>query len=364
MNNQAQKPHPSQNRGTGTGLLTRVAVASSKLHHAFSAKDELHDASFARFDELAPLLGTITDPGERLLIGRHKHGQVLAVSPTEKRPELGNILVVAPTRGGKGLLAEPQLLTWPHSVIVNDIKGELYEHTAGWRKTFSTVLVIDPRGKGHRYDPLAGMTTEDEFYSVATELLHKPNEGDGEIFTLRAIDMLTYIFMAARDEDCPPFSYVRHVLKRGALAAIERLQAVNPEYATGFLDVPREWANLKDQFMLHSFGTLKARLKPILTETVVRTLSGSDFTAKDIITADKPITVYCKWPEGQLLALAPLIRLVMGSFIKGMISTYDDAEPKGKGCKPVLVLADEAGRTAIPNLADDVTTVVGRRISL
>ncbi len=42
---------------------------------------------------------------------------------------------IAPTRGGKGLLATSQLLSWQHSVIVNDIKGELFQQTAGYRST-------------------------------------------------------------------------------------------------------------------------------------------------------------------------------------------------------------------------------------
>ena len=208
---------------------------------------------------------------------------------------------------------------------------------------------------------LAGMHSEDQLYSAATELLHKPDEGKGEVFTLRAIDMLTYLFLAARQEGYPPFAYVRQALKSGASGTAERLQAVNPEFATGFLDTPFNRKKLNDTFMLHSFGTLKAKLKPILTETVVRSLSGSDFTAQDIIASDKPVTVYLKWPEEDLLALAPLVRIVMNSLIKGMIKRYGTT---GEGCQPVLVLVNEAGRTAIPNLADDATTVVGRRISL
>jgi type IV secretory pathway TraG/TraD family ATPase VirD4 len=51
-----------------------------------------------------------------------------------------------------------------------------------------------------------------------------------------------------------------------------------------------------------------------------------------------------------------------GSLIDELLTTYDQAE--GKGCKPVLLLIDEAGRTAIPSLADHATTVVGRGISL
>src|SRR3982751_5331211 len=45
-----------------------------------------------------------------------------------------------------------------------------------------------------------------------------------------------------------------------------------------------------------------------------------------------------------------------------MIDIYD--KRKGKGCRDVLFLIDEAGRTKIPALADLASTVVGRKISL
>jgi type IV secretion system protein VirD4 len=125
---------------------------------------------------------------------------VLHVRPTKARRELGNLLVVAPTRGGKGLLATSQLLTWPHSVIVNDIKGDLFTQTAGYRSILGKVFVIDPTGIGHWYDPLLGHRTEDELLSAATHLLYKPDEEDGAIFTQRATVMLTQVFLAARGE--------------------------------------------------------------------------------------------------------------------------------------------------------------------
>src|SRR5205823_3378642 len=37
---------------------------------------------------------------------------------------------------------------------------------------------------------------------------------------------------------------------------------------------------------------------------------------------------------------------------------------QGENCRPVLLLIDEAGRTAIPNLHEYTTTVSGRGISL
>ena len=81
------------------------------------------------------LLQTKPDSAASLLLGAGAVNHALAVRSVKTRKELGNILVVAPTRGGKGLLAVSQLLTWPHSVVVNDIKGDLYTQTAGYRST-------------------------------------------------------------------------------------------------------------------------------------------------------------------------------------------------------------------------------------
>src|SRR5947208_4228128 len=103
-------------------------------------------------------------------------------------------------------------------------------------------------------------------------------------------------------------------------------------------------------------------MRPLLTETVVRCFTHSDFTAEDIMRSDTPVTIYLRWKEQDLLALSPLVRLLWGSLLNELLTIYDDNQ--GKGCQPVLLLIDEAGRTAIPSLADHATTVVGRGISL
>src|SRR5207249_6061408 len=103
-------------------------------------------------------------------------------------------------------------------------------------------------------------------------------------------------------------------------------------------------------------------MRPLLTETVVRSLTHSDFAPGQLLHSAKPISVYMRWKEQDLLALSPLVRLLWGSMIDSLTTTYDAAQ--GKRCQPVLLLIDEAGRTAIPSLADHATTVVGRGITL
>src|SRR4051812_28953549 len=282
----------------------------------------LHVARFARLDELA---GLITHrPGSAdLLMGRTHFHHLLQVSSTKQRRELGNMLVVAPTRGGKGLLATSQLLSWKHSVIVNDIKGELFAQTAGYRATLGKVCVIDPSGFGHRYDPLTGKHTEDALFSAATNLLFKADEGEGAIFTQRATNMLAQVFLAARLEGQAPLPYVRQIIRAGLPPAARELHEVNPELATQLLDVPYKQANFSDRFLLSAWGTLANRLKPLLTETVVRCFTATDFAVRELLLSPTPVTVYLRWPERDLLALSPLVRLLWGSFIDELITGFD-----------------------------------------
>jgi type IV secretion system protein VirD4 len=345
-------------------FLFAVVVVFNRIRSFFQQSQSLHTARFAAIHELSGLLTPSLDAPstDGLLLGISHFNRVLSVRPTKTRRELGNTLVVAPPRSGKSVLATSQLLSWHHSVVVNDVKGELFAATAGYRASLGKVFVIDPTGIGNRYDPLTGKHTEDELLSAATHLLYQPDEGEGKIFSQRATGMLTQLFIAAREEGYPPLPYVRHMIRTGLPHAAERLHAINPDLATQFLDVPYSEANFSDRFLLSGWGTLTARLRPLLTETVIRSLAGNDFSARDLMTSAVPITLYLRWTERDLLALSPLLRLMWSSLIDELITTYDQS--LGKNCKPVLLLIDEAGRTAIPSLADHATTVVGRGISL
>jgi type IV secretion system protein VirD4 len=67
-----------------------------------------------------------------------------------------HVLAFAPTRSGKGVgLVIPTLLTWPHSTVIHDIKGENWQLTAGFRSKFSHCLLFNPADpKSARYNPL------------------------------------------------------------------------------------------------------------------------------------------------------------------------------------------------------------------
>ncbi|MFL5625911.1 MAG: type IV secretory system conjugative DNA transfer family protein, partial [Ktedonobacteraceae bacterium] len=342
-------------------ILLFFSIGVHWIRAFFPTDNHLHRARFANTSELSHLL-TPAPPADGLLLGRASLRSFVTVQPKQMRRELGNLLIVGPTRSGKGLLATSQLLSWHKSVIVNDIKGELFTATAGYRSTLGDVYVIDPTGIGHCFDPLHGKKTEDEFFSAAAHLLFRPDEGDGAIFTQRATVMLTQLFLAARVEGIAPFPYARSLIRSGLADAAAQLNYIDSQLATQFLDVSFANANLSDRFLLSAWGTLAARMRPLLTETVIRCFMHSDFTPEELMRSDRPVTVYFRWKEQDLLALSPLVRLLWGALMNELITTYDKTQ--GQGCNPVLLLIDEAGRTAIPMLADQATTVVGRGVSL
>jgi type IV secretion system protein VirD4 len=352
-------------------LLYHLNIFFSLLASFFSHEKQLFASRFARSHEVHHLLSpNLENLGTSLLLGVSSFNHIACVRPTKQRQELGNLLICASPRSGKTLLAISQLLTWRHSVIVNDIKGELYQQTADYRATLGPVYVIDPvAGVGSRYDPFAGRTTERQLSTLAHHLLFDPTDRD-PIFIQRAIKMLTQMCRAARLENKNArkerfriFPYVSRLVNAGPKYTAEYLQALSPELATKFLSGEIEDANFTDdRFLLSCWGSIDARLWPLLTDEVIRCFDGQDFTAGELMTGKRPATVYLRIHESELAALAPLVRLLFGSLINGLIATYDRTQ--GEGCRPVLVLADEAGRTAIPMLADAASTVLGRRIYL
>jgi type IV secretory pathway TraG/TraD family ATPase VirD4 len=353
-------------------LLYHVRVGLSRISAALSTHKSLHTARFAFLHELARIAVPTTAIAKKLpaiFLARGRHDQIFCVRPTATQQELGNVALIGKTRIGKGLNIETNLLTWPSSTIVNDIKGgELFHRTGGFRQQLGKVFVFDPRGRGARFDPLEGKSTDSDVRSAATTLLYRPHEKENVVFTERAITMLVAMFHAAllEGERLLPFTYT--MMNEGLIGAAVRLEVISrkhqcyPNHATKFLDIEFAKADFDSKFLQDCWSTLTARMNQILTRESVRCFTGSDFTAKDIITAQIPLSVYLCWPEEDLGYLAPLIQLIWDALINGMLATYGSV--RGQGCSRVLAILDEIFRTGLPKLPEYATTVCGRNISL
>jgi type IV secretion system protein VirD4 len=115
----------------------------------FSAQKLHGEARWARFGEVKGA-NLLDDAG--IILGRFGQ-KFLRFGGTE------HVMLEAPTRAGKGVgVVIPNLLQWPDSVVVLDVKQENWDLTAGFRsKQLGRNHPLQPARRGRRtcrYNPL------------------------------------------------------------------------------------------------------------------------------------------------------------------------------------------------------------------
>ncbi|MDM0105284.1 type IV secretory system conjugative DNA transfer family protein [Variovorax sp. J22R24] len=113
------------------------------------------DARFATRADLKKA-GLLDDSPEGIVIGRFGR-DLLRLGGTQ------HVIMTAPTRTGKTTgVAIPVLLTYGHSIVAMDLKGELYQLTSGWRARQGQKIRVfapyDEAGRTHRFNPFQMMS--------------------------------------------------------------------------------------------------------------------------------------------------------------------------------------------------------------
>lgn len=126
---------------------------------AKNKKRELHGSARFASDAEIRESGLYADKG--VLVGKHK-GRFLVFDSQQF------VLLAAPTRAGKGVgVVIPNLLTYPDSVVVLDVKQENYDITSGFRaKHGQEVYLFNPFAEDmrtHRYNPLGYISDNPHF---------------------------------------------------------------------------------------------------------------------------------------------------------------------------------------------------------
>ena len=150
------------------------ALEGGKAEHAGPPAAAVGPAEVDR----AGLTGGDGQPG--ILIGRHR-GRFLSL------PGQLSVMLSAPTRSGKGVgVVIPNLLNWPDSVVVLDIKGENFDVTAGYRAAHGQAVYafspFDEGARSHRWNPLTAVRSS-PLHRVGDLLtigqVFFPNDGGG-----------------------------------------------------------------------------------------------------------------------------------------------------------------------------------------
>lgn len=254
-------------------------------------------------------------------------------------------LLIGASRSGKGRgQVVPTLLSWPHSALVLDIKGELadgderhnFPGTAGFRQRLGPVLRFAPtRAQSACFNPLFEVrrgSNEVRDVQNIVEILVDPG-GDGrhqDFWDRSAKNVLVGVILHVLYSEPPARKTLAVVREK-----LRNLDAASKEMkATQHRLSPQSGAPETHPEVLHaveSFLAGEARMQAgvkataesffglFADEIVAKNTATSDFRIGDLMCGDQPVTLYLQPPPSDAMRLTPLLRLLINQFARALM---------------------------------------------
>jgi type IV secretion system protein VirD4 len=258
-------------------------------------------------------------------------------------------LVVAPTRAGKGVgYVIPNTLLFNGSIVVLDVKGEIFEATSRHRQAEGDAVFrfspFDFEHPTHRYNPLERVARIENLEQRYTELakisdyfLTVSDKGTAGDFLTEGRELFVAAGLLAIERGKPTIGEISRILfGRGATQEVygEHAEEVkHPNAAQTF----RKFAGYSDRTLSSHASVLGGAGMTLWNNPAVdRATSGNDFSFTDLRV--RPMSIYVVVNADDIRTLSPLVRLFFGELIATMRSTLPD--PKSEPW-PVMVMLDE-----------------------
>ena len=256
-----------------------------------------------------------------------------------------HVLVFAPTRSGKGVgIVIPTLLSWPHSVLIHDLKGENWALTAGARKRMGQLCLkfapASAESDGARYNPLAEvrLRTPNEIRDVRNivQMIIDPDgKGLPDHWSREGSAFLTGMILdqlyAGRDKTlsgleerlCDPGQPIDDTMQQ-----IMRAEH-DPSGSLGWTDsrgiatrthpiVARAMRSMLDKSPNERSGVIsevKGFLELYRDPVIATNTAVSDFRITDLMNHERPVSLYIVVPLAHKNSLKPVIRLMLGQIL-------------------------------------------------
>lgn len=358
--------------GIATAVITiGVRTRSAKQH------DSLHGtAHWATEDEVraSGLLPPKGGKGAGVYVGgwtNPKTGELHYLR--HDGPE--HIAALAPTRSGKGVgLVIPTCLSWMHSMVLNDRKGELWNLTAGWRASpegannivmkfnpsspdyddcvcFNpldeirigtpsevgdcqnvTTIIVDPDGKG-----LVDHWQKTAFAFLTGAILHELYKAKAEGRTASLYDVLYAVTDPARDVN---HYYDEMMANKHDTANVYGADGMHPVVAAE----GRTMANKPDDERGSVLSTAISYLSLYRDPIVRHHTSRSDFQIMDLMNAERPVSLYLVSRDEDKDRMKPLLRLILNQIIRVLLRPeieFENGRQKPPHKHRLLLMLDE-----------------------
>ena len=339
---------PQVRRWLGIGLgLAMVGCLALVLGIARNLRPPLFGA--ARWASESELVRAGLRARQGILLGR-QGGRPLVFGGPE------HVLLYAPTRTGKGVgVVIPNLLTWPDSVVVLDVKRENWEATAGFRAAHGQSVVmfdpLDPEGRTARFNPLGHIDRNDpiavldELQKLAVMLFPAPFSADPFWAEAARTGLIGVGAYAAETEDLPfSLGAIYAALTEGDPRArfpkiIEARRKAGQPLSDGCAHALADFCSASENTFASIKQTITSRMNLWLNPRVCAATEVSDFDLRDL--RDRRMSLYLTVSPDNLARVAPLYNLLLQQLIDLNTRERPTAD---RHAVPVLVLLDEFAR--------------------
>lgn len=262
-----------------------------------------------------------------------------------------HVLTYAPTRSGKGVgLVLPTLLSWKHSAVITDLKGELWAMTSGWRQKHAgnKVLRFEPATMDGsvRWNPLneirLGSESEvGDIQNLATLIVDPDGKGLKDHWQKTAqallVGVILHALYKARDEGIEATMTTVDALLADPNRDVRELWMEMTTYghndgknhpvigASGrdMLDRPDEEAG-------SVLSTAKSYLSLYRDPVVAFNTGASEFRIKDLMNSETPVSLYIVTQPNDKDRLRPLIRVMVNMIIRLLADKMEFELKEGK----------------------------------
>ena len=259
-----------------------------------------------------------------------------------------HIMAFAPTRSGKGVgLVLPTLLSWPHSAVIYDIKGENWALTAGWRKqdAGNHAIKFEPSaidGSSARFNPLAEVRvgTDREVadvQNIMTMIVDPDGKGLQDHWQKSShallVGLALHVLYAESDKTLNGIVAFLSNPTRSLQQAMEFILNTdhdlkgsgwpNPDGSPNYCHpvaaaAARDMLNKADEERSGVVSTAISYLTLYRDPVVARNTAVSDFRILDLVNREQPVSLYLVVPPSDKDRLRPLIRLVINQVVRGL----------------------------------------------
>ena len=308
-----------------------------------------------------------------------------------------HILMIAPTRSGKGVsVVIPSLLTWKESLVVTDLKGELWACTAGWRQKCANnkVLKFEPASPDSvHWNPLdsirKGANEVGDAQNIAMLIVDPDGKGLEDHWAKTAFALITGVILFAFHED-KTFHRTEATLPRilemlsmaenssddglfvnakgdkcnlwSAMSSYTSYAQVEAGSRNAIVQTAADISNAGTEERPSIISTAKSFLSLYRDPVVAENVSKSDFTIRDLNNHENPVSLYIVTQPNDKDRLRPLVRIAMNGIVRLLADKmkYENGRAVGDYKHRVLMMIDEFPSLGkLPILEESLAFVAG-----